>query len=671
MIRPAFHGRRPVAFTLVELMLSIALVVILLVGVNYIFKTAADAIGGGQILNEFNRNSQAVQSQLSNDFSSVAKDGPCFIIASREVVQFLNQADADGGFRVQAGPTQGQLDPTIISPATASAPVVSVVRGVPSYRAHRADMVKFFARGLFHRHSADDGSFTSSTTSTDAYIQLGHGSLPKVDLSSFTGPTSNTTEIKQRLGAYASDWVLARSVTLLKDPASLPLKTPGTAWGATNNFVNNHCYYRIPNAVMTSLPAYPGAPPYPSGFPYAVNLTPLAYGSMDEDNAGSGKTLSDSSRYDLAAVTMDQFRGYIADAINSYKTGAPLSTTKYSGLSLWWFPLVYSFESPSLVSPPPPNQNMAMNQTKNASPPFLVTPAVIPPPTSPALPAPTINTPQPQVVPLPLNEIGTFANGGAPPYSGPKPLLPLLARVEINPIFSTPLNAASVGQMAPYFMEHCSQFIVEYAGDYLQQDNNAMFVSGTSNDPNAGAIIGIGKDGQIDYYLDPLGNRHIRWYGMPRSSSGGIPNPTTKVVIRGFDPSVPDDPTLGKTMQEFKDVIPLRDYYTMFYYKFPGSLAPDPAITIAPFTAGEQVAPPWEADVNFDPSHDYANPGAFTGYPAKFSTGVTFGQGGVSPRYVAAWYNDMPAMIRILIKVDDPNNKVKDGPWYEFVYRLK
>ncbi len=43
----------------------------------------------------------------------------------------------------------------------------------------------------------------------------------------------------------------------------------------------------------------------------------------------------------------------------------------------------------------------------------------------------------------------------------------------------------------------------------------------------------------------------------------------------------------------------------------------------------------------------------------------------IAPRYVAAWHDDMPAMIRILIKVDDPNNKIKDGPWYEYVFRLK
>ena len=33
-------------------------------------------------------------------------------------------------------------------------------------------------------------------------------------------------------------------------------------------------------------------------------------------------------------------------------------------------------------------------------------------------------------------------------------------------------------------------------------------------------MTGLGPDGQIDYYLDANGNKHIRWYGMPRSSTG-------------------------------------------------------------------------------------------------------------------------------------------------------
>ena len=79
-------------------------------------------------------------------------------------------------------------------------------------------------------------------------------------------------------------------------------------------------------------------------------------------------------------------------------------------------------------------------------------------------------------------------------------------------------------------------------------------------------------------------------------------------------------------------------------------------------------APPWEADVSFDPTRDYTNPVA-GGYPT--GNKIAFGDPNNPPRYVAAWHDDMPAMVRILIKVDDPNNKVKDGPWYEYVFRLK
>jgi hypothetical protein len=42
-----------------------------------------------------------------------------------------------------------------------------------------------------------------------------------------------------------------------------------------------------------------------------------------------------------------------------------------------------------------------------------------------------------------------------------------------------------------------------------------------------------------------------------------------------------------------------------------------------------------------------------------------------SARYTAVWRNDVPAMVRILIKLDDPNNALQDGPWAEYVFKLK
>ncbi len=82
--------------------------------------------------------------------------------------------------------------------------------------------------------------------------------------------------------------------------------------------------------------------------------------------------------------------------------------------------------------------------------------------------------------------------------------------------------------------------------------------------------------------------------------------------------------------------------------------------------------------MNFDDAHDYGayynqttNSVNFPMAPNAGANDNVFNNINLPPRYVAAWHDDMPAMIRILIKVDDPNNKVKDGPWYEYVFRLK
>src|SRR5580658_51970 len=66
-------------FTLVELMISIALVLVLMVGVNYVFTKAADAISAGQTTNTISRDSQSAQAVLFDDFNHVNKNPPCFI----------------------------------------------------------------------------------------------------------------------------------------------------------------------------------------------------------------------------------------------------------------------------------------------------------------------------------------------------------------------------------------------------------------------------------------------------------------------------------------------------------------------------------------------------------------------------------------------------------------
>src|SRR5947209_17221594 len=105
---------------------------------------------------------------------------------------------------------------------------------------------------------------------------------------------------------------------------------------------------------------------------------------------------------------------------------------------------------------------------------------------------------------------------------------PLDVRYQANPIPQRPpqqppstpqqlaqwASGAAAGQ-APIFLRGCSQFIVEYAGDFLSQD------------PTTGIVTAAQPDGEIDYILDnvvangtPQFVRRVRWYGFPRDVTG-------------------------------------------------------------------------------------------------------------------------------------------------------
>jgi type II secretory pathway pseudopilin PulG len=85
----------------------------------------------------------------------------------------------------------------------------------------------------------------------------------------------------------------------------------------------------------------------------------------------------------------------------------------------------------------------------------------------------------------------------------------LTYRFQCSSKLSKPMTPVSVSQMSPYFVGNCSQFVVEFAGDYLDQKNY--------NSPQ------LGQDGQIDYDLDTSvspNRTKIRWYGLARDTVG-------------------------------------------------------------------------------------------------------------------------------------------------------
>jgi prepilin-type N-terminal cleavage/methylation domain-containing protein len=641
-------------FTLIELMISLALVLILIVGINFVFRSATDAVGAGQALNQINSDAQSTQPVLFNDLNNVAKPPPLFIISSQFVTQFLNADDAKTSSDPNVIPIDNagnyafidalQKPPTYLS----TAPQQYISLATLNSRNHRADLLKFIAHYLYPRRSGPDGTFFSPDSSNDAYVEIGHAALPTLDQSAYYGPSelpagnsgydsyvdqltpATPTPGVPRIGAFASDWVLSRRLTLMKDPTTI---TQGPPTAPTGND-----YYYAYNA------RYPHGI-YNANGNYIPNLTPLSYGTVDNnptDNPTGGAQpsyLFQSSRYDLAGITPENFDRTCIDTaiLNWQNTGA------YAGASLWWNPLVYTW---------PFTQN-------TATPPTIL--SITPPPYTCQF-----YSASPQYSGYPASPSAANSDPGQ-----------WYARTQCNPTIQNPVTAASLAQMAPYFLQHCSQFIVEYAGDFMQQD------------PATGKMTGIGPDGQIDYYLDANGNKHIRWYGMPRSSTG-VPHPGDKsgamVLIRGFNPSNPipqgvddisySDGTLsGTPLNYFTDVIPLRDYYTAYQIALLGAI-----------TTPAYGCPPWEVDVNFSCARDYGSYGTPLPSPITYATYtfvngvltkgnsfnlVAFGDPQNPPRYVAAWHDDMPALIRILIKVDDPNNKVKDGPWYEYIFKLK
>jgi hypothetical protein len=239
-----------------------------------------------------------------------------------------------------------------------------------------------------------------------------------------------------------------------------------------------------------------------------------------------------------------------------------------------------------------------------------------------------------------------------------------IMRYWCDPTISRPINSQSLSQTVPYFVGHCTQFIVEYAGDYLKQDENDPLEPGKATDALskqdliAPYTVETGEtDGQIDYIIDTSTDldtsgkpynpvrpaaqaankwvRRIRWYGLPRDVNGD-----GRITVN--------------------DVVPLADvldYFSIFHS----------AHTNQPNLTGAA----WE---NFN---DLPQPRLVSGLPSptithkpwkyNYSTKVP-NSAAQSFKYTCAWHNDAPPLIRVLVKIDDPTGKLQDGQWYEYIF---
>ncbi|HEY4720731.1 MAG TPA: hypothetical protein VII92_02700, partial [Anaerolineae bacterium] len=293
-------------------MIAIALMLLLMIGINLVFRMAGQAVGAGQAISDAMRNAQAAQTVMQRDFSAMAvKDGPCIQIFSHIKPAFRNRQDqlTDADTNVQ---TWDELR---------TGTETNVVAAYPSNRSHRVDSVSFFGRDVFRRQTGNDGVFVADMGSNEAWVWYGHlrlydGSGPLNDVNSFPVPGEAPAPGNPNPNNFfATQWILGRLPILLVEKNADTLGSGTLNSGGGQIFDNS-------------------SPPVAQGFidrnwtygqaPGDVALGPLNYNSgVMQYGSDNTPAMLRSSRFDLAATTIDGYRARLRRVIDEQATGWP------------------------------------------------------------------------------------------------------------------------------------------------------------------------------------------------------------------------------------------------------------------------------------------------------------------------------------------------------------
>jgi hypothetical protein len=230
-------------------------------------------------------------------------------------------------------------------------------------------------------------------------------------------------------------------------------------------------------------------------------------------------------------------------------------------------------------------------------------------------------------------------------------------RFQCNPFVTKPLSSQTFSQQMPVLLQGCTQFIVEYAGDFITQDNDPTSLTyGKATDayfvPATGLVKSGGTDGVIDYVVynqsPPPSNQttQIRWYGMPRDvahlalASNPVAGPGADGIIQGQNGA--------RLNNDMPDVVPLRD-----------------VLQSIPGFAGLHAP--------FEHTSGLSNPLDSGTLPLATKTDYMTGMNSTDT-YTCAWgpFDTVkPSYIRITFTVDDPSGRLADGLTYQYVFKIQ
>ena len=618
---PKTSSRRPAAgFTLVELMISLALVLLLTVAMARIFGVTTRAISKGTAVGEVVRGLDATRTALQLDFTGAEAgvgydplrdargilplaEQPAIIISSKTYNTFLDAAD--GKADSDGDPKTIDRDGDGVDEATP--PLTNFQTG---RRWFRGDRLSFFARGDYKSQAQGNANaFVSDVSAPDAWVWYGHG---RVYSGGANGDINQSSQyISPGAGNaagnpnnyYASDWILLRDATLLKGPVDHD-GTPNqdTVTDASNQPVlhmdlrqfNNAWSAEDPRNIDTVYQTKPATQPPPTNFGSPANVAPLGYGNRAflfpaaQSGQATGtnqefvyKTnfpyLIQHGRVDVAGVTARAFRQHL-DAIQQVPI---LNGIWYQAPTRNWYSQLFASEA---------------------------------------------TTEQ---------------------------------RFWVNADLVRPIDAGELSQATSLLLPGCTQFVVEYAGDFLTQNPNDGSIIATA--PNNG----LAPDGRIDFTVDVSGVRHTRWYGLPRDVDG--------------DGSILGPGATAADLLDSIDVRPLADYRPdpnlpfPFERRLPGKLS----------GSGANVTPNARGGIA-----DYANIAANF---LPYNNGASYAAGSYDGTYVVAWgpgdfdgtayqaggpyaafagYKFGPSLIRVVVTGIDGQRKLEEPITQELVFRV-
>ncbi|MCC6239085.1 MAG: type II secretion system protein [Phycisphaerales bacterium] len=224
--------RRGHGFTLVEVMIAIALVLVLILGATQVFRLTSQTVSSAQALQVVMRDARAAETTMVADSHSMVSstDQPALMIWSQRTYAFLNENEEEADLDKHPETVDHDNGVEGDSPGEWIAPAFY------GNRNHRTDILSFFANGQFRRQTSNNNDeLISPGVSIEAWINYGHLLVPRPAEAAIP-PSPNGTWIPLPSDSsdpaygqrYAGNWILGRNVILLDNAAAGAIaRSPG------------------------------------------------------------------------------------------------------------------------------------------------------------------------------------------------------------------------------------------------------------------------------------------------------------------------------------------------------------------------------------------------------------------------------------------------------------